>query len=438
MPNPIQMNQVGNKIPKAADPKPGDVLVPTQDANPPQRPSVNRAFCFDHITNPDTHVVPQPPPPAPNPPPRRDPFLLELGNIELGSRVQLISLSDDPAASFDKGNVFELAFTGYDANARTGTVLLSADEMEKKSISPGERLIIRIIDDNDQASDGVFVHVDPTRWAGGQQIDTKDDAGNAVRLQGAPISFIDGFVKPGAAAAANTKSTFGATLTDTTAPKLLADNVAVKTFQWTKTEAEMFTSLANTAYFANTSPQDGAAWCEKPGNLDTIPIEHRNTVAEMGKDGGKLLAKAIEALMPDKTKAEIMKTPLTAQLFSQIGQTALDAVTNKAGKDTVLVFAQALEPGTRITVQNNSTGTPANAAQNEQQRTTSVRLPFHTGDKVTVQVADGNGIAGEPYSFEYDAGSRNGKRAEKGGTYKSPLDLQMSLMAKRTIKLNAE
>jgi hypothetical protein len=77
--------------------------------------------------------------------------------------------------------------------------------MEKKAISPGERLVIRIIDDNDQVSDGIFVHVDPTRWAGGQQLDTKDDAGNAVRLQGAPISFLDGFVKPGAAAAANTK-----------------------------------------------------------------------------------------------------------------------------------------------------------------------------------------------------------------------------------------
>jgi hypothetical protein len=122
--NTIQLNQVGKKLPKEVEPQSGDVVIKSKDTNPPGLPTITRAFCFEHITDPSTHVHPNPPPaPPPNPPYRRDPFLLELGNVELGSKVQLISLSDDPSATFDNGNDFELAFTGYDSNARSGTVL---------------------------------------------------------------------------------------------------------------------------------------------------------------------------------------------------------------------------------------------------------------------------------------------------------------------------
>src|SRR4051812_36746545 len=96
----IQMNKCTDKITAGQADQTGDVAIRTTDKNAPQDPQIVRAFCFDHITDPSTHVVPTPPPPAPKPPPRRDPFLLELGNIELGSKVQLISLSDDPDASF--------------------------------------------------------------------------------------------------------------------------------------------------------------------------------------------------------------------------------------------------------------------------------------------------------------------------------------------------
>jgi hypothetical protein len=435
VPDPIQMNQVGGKKLREQVDQTGDVVIKSKDANPPQNPQIVRAFCFDHITDPSTHVRPQPPPPQPNPPPRRDPFLLELGNIELGSKIQLISLSDNPAANFDKGEVFELQFTGYDANTRRGTVLLSAEEMAKKAIEPGERLVIRILDDNGNHSDGVFVHVDPTRWAGNQQLNTKNEAGQNITVQGAPVTFTDGFVAPGANVANFTKSTFGATLTDTSGPKLNSEGVVVKSFEWSKTEQEMFQSLGQTGYFNNTTVEAGVAWCKSEANMAGIPIEHRATVAAMAANDGALLKKMLESQNPTFTPAELAKTPVTQQMFQAMAQTAQAAITNGKGRETMVVFKEALEPGVRVAVQNNSTGQALNGAQNDTQRSNVVRIHLNEGDKVHVQLTDGNGVAGAPYAFEFDSSSKNGKRAEKGGSFKNPLNMQL---AARTVKLNGE
>jgi len=431
----IQMNHVGKKLAAELPQQTGDVVIKSKDATPPVAPQVLRAFCFDHITDPSTSVVPTPPPPQPNPAPRRDPFLLELGNIELGSKVQIISLSDNPSANFDGGEVFELQFTGYDTNARRGTVLLSAEEMAKKAIEPGERLVVRVVDDNGNASDGVFVHVDPSRWANNGQLDTKNAEGAAIRVTGAPVQFTDGFVSPGEAVAGKTKSTFGATLTDTRAPKLLAENVAVKTFEWSKSEQEMFQSLSgNQGYFNNTTAQAGADWCKNEANLAALPIEYRGTVAEMGKDGGKLLQKAMDSLFPELSPSDRAKQVFTPQIFAQLAQKAAAAV-QAGGKETVIVLNRALEPGTTINVQNNSTGQTAAATQTEQQRASVIRLNLREGDKITMQFNDGNGVRGEPYAFEYDASSKNGKRAEQGASFKNPLNF---MLAARTVKLNGE
>lgn len=435
MADPIQMQRVGTpKLRDVSQTQTGDVVQKSKDTNPPQNPTVHRAFCFDHITDPTTHVVPTPPPPVPNPPPRRDPFLMELGNIELGSKIQIISLSDNPAANFKDGAVFELEFTGYDANARRGTVLLSAAEMEKKQISPGERLVIRVVDDNGNASDGVFVHVDPSKWAGGGQINTKDDTGAAVRLQGAPIQFVDGFVAPGVDVAAHTKSTFGATMTDMSAPKLMTEGVSVKTLSWSKNEQEMFESLGKTAHFNNGTVDAGVAWCQTPGNLESVPLEHRGSVAEMAKDGGKLLLKMLESQNPLLSQDELKKLPITQAMFQQMGTTVAAALKDNGGVETMLLFRNALEPGVRLTAQNNSLGTTLNGAQNDQTRSSVVRLHVRDGDKVTVQFTDGNGVRGDPYAFEYDSAAKNGKKAEKGG-FKNPLQFQL---AARTVKLNGE
>jgi hypothetical protein len=52
-----------------------------------------------------------------------------------------------------------------------------------------------------------------------------------------------------------------------------------------------------------------------------------------------------------------------------------------------------------------------------------------------VQFADGGGVRGAAYAFEYDSTSKSGKRGEKGGSFKNPLNFQL---AARTVKLNGE
>lgn len=181
------------------------------DSTPAPTPSLRRAFCFD-LAKKDAQIVPQPPPSNTGWSPRpRDPVLIELGEIEIGSHLELISLTDQPDATFESDCVRRLDFTGYDVGNRIGTVVLGPEEMANAGFQPGERVVVRQVDKNGNASDAIFIHLDPNGWAN-QQVRQSDDAGNQVTLRGA---------------------------------KLIEKNVTLQSFSYTKEEVDVANELRN-------------------------------------------------------------------------------------------------------------------------------------------------------------------------------------------------
>ena len=204
----------------------------SSDTTPAPTPALRRSMCFD-LGKSDAQIVPQPPPSNTGWSQRpRDPVLIELGNIEIGAHLEFISLTDNPEATFESDCVRRLDFTGYDVGNRIGTVVLNPEEMETKGFQPGERIVVRQVDKNGNASDGIFAHLDPNGWAS-QQVRQSDDAGNQVTLRGANIAFGDGMTGLSGATGAM-RTVIGTAVRDVEGPKLLDKSISLKTFVYTQ------------------------------------------------------------------------------------------------------------------------------------------------------------------------------------------------------------
>lgn len=404
------VQQKGDKQPAQ-----GDVSLDhkSDDATPAPTPQLLRAIAFDVARDGSTVIPDPPPPPTPQAPPaRRDPVLLELGAIELNAKIQFISLSDDPSATFDAGDVYELPITGYDEDNRTATVALNADMMKDKGLQPGERLVVRQVDANGNASDGIHVFLDPRGWAS-QNISQPDEAGTPQTVRGASLSYqvglhgVQGAAHLGAdpSRIAQTRTVIGVEVQDTFAPKVLAQNVRVVTYELGKKEREIADHLVN-----------------GPGVLSTIQsylgsqLTLDGMKAALAQPGSHPFdAKTFsffQALIDDPAMFDKL------DVFDQgpntkdgiIGVNDLQAAVAGA-RSTFLVIDRALEPGTSGTVRNNRTGAAVSFSLAADQRVSTFKLAdLQNGDKVVVEYQDAAGNAGKPLDFEYSARAKDGKK----------------------------
>lgn len=383
----------------------------SEDTTPAPTPQLRRAIAFD-IAKDGSTVVPNPPPPSNPPIPRRDPVLIELGNIELNAKLQFISLSDDPAATFDSGKVYELPITGYDENNRIATITLNADMMKEKGIDPGERLVLRQLDSNGNASDGIFVHLDPRGWAN-QQINQPDGHGGQQTVRGAQIQYqvglhgVEGANQLGAdpAKIAQTRTLLGVEVRDTSAPRIVEKNVKVLTTEWTKQEKEIASHLVN----------GPGVWQTIQNTFgQSLKMDHINQ-ALASPSSYNLDAKTFSFFQALKDNPEMFKRfdgaangPSTVD--GVIGLVDLQEIANNT-RTTFVSFDMAVEPGARGTIRNNRTGNQVSFQLADNQRTLAVKVPgLENGDKLVIEYRDANGNAGKPLDFEYSAKAKDGKR----------------------------
>ncbi|MBI1945741.1 MAG: hypothetical protein HYS27_08595 [Deltaproteobacteria bacterium] len=374
------------------------------DATPAPTPGLRRAMCFD-LGKSDAQIVPQPPPSNTGWSQRpRDPVLLELSNIEIGSHLEFISLSDNPEATFESDCVRRLDLTGYDVGNRIGTVVLNPAEMETKGFQPGERIVVRQVDKNGNASDGIFIHLDPNGWAS-QQVRQSDDAGNQVTLRGANIAFTDGMTGLSGASGA-VRNVIGTAVRDVDGPKLLDKNLSLKTFQYSQDEYAVAEQLGrgetrNWVYSILRRTQFSLAEAKTLLARADITPKAKETLDKLLANNAAIFDKIDPAYDP----ANASKDGIIGDAdFNQILSCGADR------RDVYLRLDKALEPGSNFRLQNSRSGAVFTGTLGADQRVLSLRLSdMKDGDPLILTVRDGAGNDGKPFAMEYSSSCKDGK-----------------------------
>ena len=391
---------------------------PANDVTNPPSPQVLRAWAFELAAD-GSQLAPPPPPAGQR---GRDPLVIELGDLEVGTRVEVISLSDNPAADFDdrcKGEIFELPLTGYDVANRRGTIALNDTQMKDKGIVPGERLLLRQVDKDGNASSAVHVHLDPTGWAN-QRINEPVQGGGFQQVNGRQIDVNVGLINlPGDPTPGRLERVLGKSTRDTSAPLLLAANVTVTTTTTTTKEHDLLKSYVgamtallgganyDTTYIARTLANN-AAWEQNPTYKPHIDVL-KSLVADPA-----LFARL------STLAATARGTTSSPQLIDWDGARDLAARPDPAVFTTVKLD-RALEPGTQVRLQNSRTGEVVTASQSSDVRGATLSLrDARNGDPLIMTYTDGAGNAGAPYAFRLDDSCAGGKAKS------NPLDVRLA------------
>jgi len=395
-----------NTVKQVCDRKVGDVTSPPT-------PSLARAWAFELAA--DGSVLAPPPPPAGQP--GRDPLVIELGNIEVGTRIELLSLSDNPKAEFDakhKDEIFELPLTGYDVAGRKATIALNEDQMKEKGIGAGERFMLRQVDKDGNASEAIHVHLDPQGWAN-QAINEPVQGGGTQRVNGRQIDIAVGVMGlAGAPDQGKMERVLGKATTDTTAPKLVETNVTAGFVGVKLTPKELergreitaaLTQLIGVGTYKTTDIQNhltaNKSWETNPSYAASYKVL-TDAVSPAGKDVWDRLASGTATGTDSVAFAKFQQATWT-------------------GQEALIKFDKALEPGTTVNVQNSRTGEKLAVTMAATARTAEFRFQaIADGDPLVITYTDAAGNAGKPYGFRFDSTAPDGKAAKQ-----NPLDIRL-------------
>jgi hypothetical protein len=404
-------------VKQVSDKKPGDVTSPAT-------PVLLRAWAFELAADGSTLAPPPPPPGQPG----RDPLVIELGKIEIGTRIELISLSDNPAAEFSatcKDEIFELPLTGYDVGNRQATIALNEKQMKEKGIAPGERFMLRQVDKDGNASTPIHVHLDPSGWAN-QTINEPVQGGGSQRVRGGSIDIavglhnLQGNPNPG-----QMERILGKATRDTVAPKMIDANVSVTNEKMTTKEHEVLKGyVAAMATLVGGVNYDAATIKQTLANNPSFE-QHPSY-----KPHYALLKTLVaDTAMFDRLRgfaAMINGQSANANNFIEWNAANQLAQMPDAPALTTVKLENAVEPGVTVTVQNSRTGESVSATQADDARSMQLLLKdVKTGDPLVVTFVDSNGNAGAPSGFRYDDKAKGGKAKS------NPLDIRLSAFSLR-------
>jgi hypothetical protein len=372
--------------------KTGAVTGVKDDKTPPPTPQVQVSIAFERGARDATFQLNSPPPTRTFTSPRIDPAYIQFGNVEAGTRIQMLNLSAKPDASWDNPeDVVELPLTGGDVQNRQAAAYLPHEAMEKLNISAGHMLQFRAIDEQNNVSQVATAEVAPNNWANGRVREKQGDA--FVETQGAQISVLDGgpdgkFVP-----------ILAKTVVDTSAPIAVKDRFAIKVDdRFTPQEAQ----LGQTLY----------------GSWNTF-VAYSGGKQNLTRDDFAKLA--TDTRLPDNTKAALRDLCDKPGLFDRV-DTAYQPGTAKDGlvgmydlsalanfRRSVTLSADAgVEPRAQVSVQNQRTGATQTGTVGDN-RQVAVRIDdVQDGDPLVITVTDHDGVRGKPFMVSFDDEASNG------------------------------
>jgi hypothetical protein len=326
----------------------------------------------------------------------------------------VISLSDNPAAEFSdkcKDEIFQLPVTGFNAAGDVAHVALSAEAMKEKGIVPGERLMIRQVDESGNPGPETHVFLDPQGWAN-QQFDEPVEGGGTQRISGRQIDIVSGLIgvdgnpNPG-----KTDRILGKATVDNSAPILLKDRVSVTSMELPK---GTFEKIAG--YIGGMSNLIGGANYSYDHIKTTLTQNEPSWRASYGThiDGLKALLddrKAFDALA--EYTHLLANTPNDGTIdWNQVNALAQRGEAPPLG---VVKFDKALEPGISVTIENGRLGDQSQRSMTTtaETRTFSIAMQdIKAGDPIVITFHDNSGSqrnAGEMYAFDFAPSKKDGK-----------------------------
>lgn len=328
----------------------------------------------------------------------RDPVYLELRNVELGSTLQLINLSKDPSANFERKNdVTELTQTGRNVERREGAVYLNADQMKKFGIEPGDVFQLRQVDHSGNPSMPVTGEFEPDDWANGMVTERVDNRNVATR--GGQLNALDG--------EAARKNLIIKAVNDTRPPQILEDKLSlVEDCRFDENDS----AVANVLYgqYGNIAK---AAGKDNNANLnldDLVKASKDETLSETTRN-------ALKELTSDKERFAA---------FEQVNNSAEDGIISRNDLALVRNFKRsvslsgfgAMEPRATVTVLNTRSGETFTATIPDD-RTLNLNLGnVQEGDPLVVTPRDNENVAGKAIELVFSSRAEGGKAPKlKGG-----------------------
>lgn len=362
-----------------------------RDVSPPPTPEVRVSIAFERAAKDATFQVNSPPARPSTNVPVRDPVYVELHNVEVGTTIQVLNLSENPGADWsDPKAIIELPISGRDVANRQVSAYLTAEQMEKLQLKPGHMLQLRAVDTANPAnvSGVVTTELQANEWQNGRVQERVNDAW--VQTPGAQFQMLDGESRRVGVTA---KSVF-----DTAEPKT---NVLLERM-----------SLVVDERF---SPDDKALalelnqhWNALKTALGKDTFSKDELAAQVENQGyPELLRKALKTLVSNEALFAKVDAANTGTPDGLVGPQDLRTIANF--NRTITLRADAsLEPGARVRVQNQRTNAITEAVVGQDRRLSVPVNDAADGDPLRVTVTDDNGVAGQPLLVTFDTDSKTG------------------------------
>lgn len=320
---------------------------------------------------------------------------LELGNVELGTRVQLLNLSARPDARWDDGqDLIELDVTGRDPRQRRAALYVDEATCHALDLRAGDVLLLRAADRAGNTSADVTVQVVPASWA---RHTLRDRQGQRwVDMRGDTLEALDGESQ-------RRRLAVGAVV-DGRAPTLLAKHLRLEPSCRFSDEDRALARTLLQSFVVITEVL--AAQTLTATDLPCLArSEHLDSATRA----------ALSALLEDPQRlarfdGAWQQDPIEPS--GVLGRLDLEAVARSCAS-VRLVGEGAIEPRSTIEVQNQRSGRVWLIRVGDDRRVDYELAEVHEGDPLLLVPHDDQGEVGAPVELVFDS-SRPDGRADSG------------------------
>lgn len=357
-----------------------------RDTTLPPVPRIERSIAFDHSSASARLVSGTPFAAGGRAVP--DPVYIELSNVEGGTTFELCNLSRDPAATFhDPSCVVELSPTGRDLTNRRASIYLTAAQMQKLDLQPGDLYLLRAKDKDGNVSAHVRGELEPDDWADAQVADL--EGGNWVTRRGGRIAMLDG--------ENDRKNIIARIVNDGRPPVVLENNLQIETRTFTASEVQLahdYRAIAPELKQVLGREHVGRA------EVDAFATDARFSPAARS---------VCERLAKDKDLFDSIDDAAFGNgKDANIGLPDIDAIISSPNR-VFLQLRKAMEPGANLALQNQRTGERFSGTVNDDGQLTIPLTNMAVGDPLILQPNDHEGHVGKEIRLTYAPSCKDGK-----------------------------